>query len=142
VDFVTGRISRRIALAGAVVLGVAVPTLAACGGSDSGSGATPKTGSKIPTADVPVGSGAVFTDDGVVVTQPTEGTFVGFKNVCTHQGCVMRDVTATINCSCHGSQFSIKDGTNVTGPNGTPAGSINPLPEVKLTVQGDEISIA
>ncbi len=89
------------------------------------------------TADVPVGGGKVFPDNEVVVTQPTEGTFVGFKNKCTHQGCVMQDVTKTINCSCHGSQFSIEDGSNVTGPNNSPPGTVNPLLEVELKVADD-----
>ena len=104
----TERISRRNALTGAALLGVAVPTLAACGGDDKSE--------SMSTGEVPVGGGKVFPDNEVVVTQPTEGTFVGFTNKCTHQGCVMQDVTKTINCSCHGSRFSIKDGSNVEGP--------------------------
>ena len=130
----TERISRRNALAGAALLGVAVPTLAACGGDDKSE--------PMSTDEVPVGGGKVFPDNEVVVTQPTEGKFAGFKNKCTHQGCAMRDVTKTINCSCHGSQFSIKDGANLRGPNGSPAGSVNPLPKVKLNVNGDEITVA
>src|SRR5687768_11978914 len=114
-DLVTERISRRNALTGAALLGVAVPTLAACGGDDKSE--------PMSTKNVPVGGGKVFPDNEVVVTQPTEGTFVGFKNKCTHQGCVMQDVTKTINCSCHGSRFSIEDGSNVRGPNKQPAGT-------------------
>ena len=44
------------------------------------------------TSDVPVGGGAIFSDEKVVVTQPTEGTFKAFTAVCTHQGCVVSNV--------------------------------------------------
>ena len=53
-------------------------------------------------------------DQNVVVTQPTQGTFEGFSATCTHQGCQLATVAGgTINCGCHGSQFSITDGGNV-----------------------------
>ena len=49
-----------------------------------------------------------------MVTQPTEGDFKGFSAVCTHQGCLVANVDGgTINCTCHGSQFSIEDGSVV-----------------------------
>jgi nitrite reductase/ring-hydroxylating ferredoxin subunit len=138
----TERISRRNALTGAALLGIGLPTLAACSGGGPAS-APPSDADGASTADVPVGGGAVFGAPlNVVVTQPTKGKFVGFQNVCTHQGCPMRDVTTTINCSCHGSQFSITDGANVAGPNGQPAGSVNPLPEVELKITGTKIALA
>ena len=71
------------------------------------------------------------------MTQPTKGTFEGFSATCTHQGCILASVAAgTINCGCHGSQFSITDGSNVAGPNGTPAGSVAALPKVAVQVKG------
>jgi Rieske Fe-S protein len=45
----------------------------------------------------------------------------------------------TINCGCHGSQFSIANGSNVTGPLGSPAGSVPPLPKVRVKVDGSDI---
>ena len=48
----------------------------------------------------------------------------------------------SINCICHGSQFSIEDGSNTQGPSGSAAGSISPLAEVAVTVDGDQISLA
>ena len=44
------------------------------------------------TADVPEGSGAVFPEQKVVVTQPAPGDFKAFTAVCTHQGCLVQSV--------------------------------------------------
>ncbi len=41
-----------------------------------------------------------------------------------------------INCPCHNSNFSIEDGSVKSGP------ATKPLPEVKITVSGDSISLA
>jgi Rieske Fe-S protein len=72
-----------------------------------------------------------------VVTQPTSGQFKCFTAVCTHQGCIVSDVSdGTINCACHGSQYSIEDGSVVQGP------ATFPLSEEKITVTGDQISLA
>jgi Rieske Fe-S protein len=49
---------------------------------------------------------------------------------------VVSDVTDTINCACHGSQFSITDGSVVTPP------ATKPLPEAVITVDGDTITVA
>ncbi len=141
----TNGITRRNALAGAAALGVAVPTLAACGSDDETGGGSGSTGSSSDlgtTADVPEGGGVIFADAGVVVTQPTAGDYKGFSNICTHQSCPVASVTDTINCTCHGSKFSITDGSNVAGPSGSAAGSVAPLPEIAITVDGDKITKA
>jgi Rieske Fe-S protein len=50
---------------------------------------------------------------------------------------VVQDVKGgTINCGCHGSQFSVDDGSVVTGP------ATAPLPEKDISVKGDRISLA
>jgi nitrite reductase/ring-hydroxylating ferredoxin subunit len=150
----TSGLSRRRALAGAAGVGLALPVLAACG-DDGGSGAAgdptptpsespsatgspsaPAAGGFASTAEVPVGGGAVFPDEGVVVTQPVAGDFKGFDIACTHNGCPVNEVTSTINCPCHGSKFSITDGS----PQGGPA--TEPLGAVELAVSGDQISVA
>ena len=143
-------LSRRNALAGAATVGIGLPLLAACGG-DSGTTATdpPSAGGSAsgspagkgaalgPAADVPVGGGVVFTDAKVVVTQPAEGEFKGFSAICTHQGCPVGSVAdGVIMCPCHGSEFSIEDGSVEAGPANKPLGAV----EVK--VKGGEITLA
>ncbi|HET9420044.1 MAG TPA: Rieske (2Fe-2S) protein [Nocardioides sp.] len=88
------------------------------------------------TADVPVGGGLVLAEQKLVITQPTKGDFKGFTAVCTHQGCLVDDVTDTINCPCHGSAYSIEDGSVVGGP------APSPLAEEKLVVEGGSIDLA
>src|SRR5438067_2348530 len=69
------------------------------------------------TADIPVGGGLIFAPNQVVVTQPVKGTFKAFSSICTHQSCPVASVAAgTINCDCHGSKYSISDGSVVRGP--------------------------
>jgi nitrite reductase/ring-hydroxylating ferredoxin subunit len=144
-------ISRRRALAGAAVGGLSLPLLTACGGggssstsaTDPGSTTSPGDGTAdalVATADVPVGGGVILGSRNVVVTQPKKGQFEGFSATCTHQGCTLATVASgTINCGCHGSQFSITDGSNVAGPSGTPAGSVAALPKVAVKVKGPDV---
>lgn len=159
-------VSRRIMLRGvatAGAVGAAVPVLAACGsggdetdtadggaedngsdggGSDSGgdSGEAPEkeSGAALTTtAEVAVGSGLLLKEEKVVVCQPEAGTFKAFSSVCTHKGCDVSEFAKdTITCKCHGSQFSTTDGSVKGGP------AQKPLPEVKITVDGDKITRA
>jgi Rieske Fe-S protein len=81
-----------------------------------------------------VGGGEIFADAQVVVTQPTKGDFRGFSSICTHQGCPVTSISnGTINCTCHGSAFSIEDGSVQAGP------APRPLPAVKVSVAGGKI---
>ena len=152
----TDKISRR-ALGGLAAAGAGLPLLAACSNNDpqtasdpSGtSPAAPTTGGTSPsatgggggealakTSDIKVGGGEVFTDQEVVVTQPKAGEFKCFTAVCSHQGCIVSDVSdGTINCACHGSQYSIEDGSVVTGP------ATFPLAAEPITVSGNEITL-
>jgi nitrite reductase/ring-hydroxylating ferredoxin subunit len=147
-DRPTHRLVRRHAIAGVAGLGVAAPVLVACGGDQPGAASDGGDGNggatlTATTADIPVGGGTVFPDEKVVVTQPTEGEFKAFSAVCTHQGCLVGQVAdGTIQCPCHGSEFSIEDGSNVAGPSGSEAGSVGPLREVGVTVDGDAIRLA
>ncbi len=156
-DARTGATSRRAVMGGVVGLGVGVPLLAACGSddssdsgdsggsggsgdsgsSDSGSGGTTSSGALAKTSEVPVGGGKIYKAEKVVVTQPTSGEFKAFSAVCTHQGCIVAEVAKDeIDCNCHGSKFSIADGSVINGP------ASKPLEELKVTVSGEEISVA
>ncbi|MFD7239309.1 Rieske (2Fe-2S) protein [Streptomyces syringium] len=161
-----GGASRRSVVAAVGATGLAA-ALAACGGSDdkatppgtpdadatsgtqrasqptSGPGqessAAGATGDRVlaRTSEIPVGGGKVFADRRVVVTQPSRGEFKAFSAICTHNKCVVKDVSdGTINCPCHGSKFSIEDG----GVRHDPAKL--PLPEMKISVRGDSIGLA
>ncbi|SEH00598.1 Ferredoxin subunit of nitrite reductase or a ring-hydroxylating dioxygenase [Nonomuraea solani] len=89
------------------------------------------------TSDIPEGGGKVFESQKIVVTQPTAGEFKAFTAVCTHAGCTVATVAnKTINCPCHGSKFSIEDGSVKDGPAG------GPLEEKQITVDGDKIRLA
>ncbi|MFC4784907.1 Rieske (2Fe-2S) protein [Nocardioides sp. MAHUQ-72] len=137
----TEGLTRRHALTGAATVGLGLPLLAACGGgggSATDPGSSAPAGTDLgPAADIPVGGGAVFADQKVVVTQPAKGEFKAFSAVCTHQGCTVAEVKdGTINCPCHNSHFSIQDGAVESGP------APSPLPAVKVTVKGGEIRLA
>ncbi|GHH88276.1 iron-sulfur protein [Streptomyces sulfonofaciens] len=142
--------SRRAVVTAAGAVGLAA-TLAACGDSGgsgtvssgsagSDSAKSPDKGSAAPlakTADIPEGGGKIFKDQQVVVTQPAKGEFKAFTSTCTHQGCTVSSVSGgTINCPCHGSKFSIEDGS-VKHPPATEA-----LAAMKIQVSGDEIKLA
>lgn len=76
-------------------------------------------------------------DAKVVVTQPTEGQFKAFTAVCTHQGCVVSSVAdGVILCGCHGSQFSIEDGSVRTPP------AEEPLAEQAVAVKSGQVTVA
>jgi Rieske Fe-S protein len=138
----TDGLTRRHALTGAAVVGVGLPLLAACGGSAGSTatdgGSTPSAGETLgPASDVPVGGGTIYADQKLVVTQPTDGEFKAFTAVCTHQGCLVANVDGgTINCACHGSKFSIEDGSVQGGP------APSALAEVDVTVKNGEITTA
>jgi Rieske Fe-S protein len=133
-------IRRRTVLGGSAALGVGVPVLAACGsddGGDDGEAAAPDSGTVLTTTgEVPVGGGVILAEQGLVVTQPEEGTFKAFSSKCTHQGCEVTKVTSTIDCPCHGSKFSISDGSVQSGP------ASSSLPETKVTVDGQDVTTA
>lgn len=139
-----GETTRRAALAGAGFAGLAA-TLAACGGgggpsssTTSGSGQAGNSGSAVlaSTSEIPVGGGKVFSAHKVVVTQPTAGEFKAFSAICTHLQCLVDRVAGgTIDCPCHGSEFSVKNGSVVSGP------APSPLPAQKIKVAGGKIKL-
>jgi len=133
---------RRALLAGAGATCAAV--LAGCGGSAPASstatsaGASPATGvaagALAVTSQVPEGGGTINDGARIVITQPQSGSFRAFSAICTHQGCIVNRVSnGTIDCPCHGSKFSVKDGSVVNGP------ATTPLPAVVIKVEGTAI---
>ncbi|MEU7045555.1 Rieske (2Fe-2S) protein [Streptomyces varsoviensis] len=147
---------RRTVIAAVGGMGLAA-ALTACGGSDSDAkdapdSEQPKDGATTPggdaadppgggqalakTSEIPQGGGKVFEAHKVVVTQPAKGQFKAFSAVCTHQGCLVRDVSnGTINCPCHGSKYSVEDGSVRHGP------ATKPLPATRISVQGDSVQL-
>lgn len=155
------RNTRRGVLAGVGLVGLA-GAVSACGsgGSSSSSaganaGAPPATGAGsapssasggggstggaqgsalATTSEIPVGSGKIFTSEKVVVTQPNSGDFKAFSAICTHMGCIVSTISnGTIDCPCHGSQYSISTGAVVGGP------APSPLPAQAIKLTGSNI---
>ncbi len=135
-----GHVCRRTVLASVGVVGVGV-ALAGCGAageaaSKAGDAASSAVSEAISKATIPVGGGKVFAGQKVVVTQPTSGDFKAFSAVCTHQGCIVSDVSdGTINCGCHGSRFDISTGDVKAGP------ATAPLPAKGVTVNSSGITV-
>jgi Rieske Fe-S protein len=153
--------TRRAMLGGAGAVG-ATALLAACGTShddgsvangNSGADTGGTAGTSAPTTGapnagggagggtklgessaIPVDGGKVFAEQQIVVTQPAKGEFKGFTAVCTHAGCTVANVkNGVINCGCHGSQFSIEDGSVKKGP------AQQPLDQVKIKVSDGSV---
>ena len=139
--------SRRALLAGAGVTCAAM--LAGCSTHDasnggftpaasatatSASGSAPVATALAATSQVPDGGGKIIDAERIVITQPQSGSFKAFTAICTHEGCIVNNVSnGTINCPCHGSKFSIKDGSVVNGP------ASSPLAPVAIKVEGTSI---
>jgi nitrite reductase/ring-hydroxylating ferredoxin subunit len=103
--------------------------------SDGGGSTAGAQGSALATtSEIPVGSGKIFTSEKVVVTQPNSGDFKAFSAVCTHMGCIVATISnGTIDCPCHGSQYSISTGAVVGGP------APSPLPAQAIKLTGSNI---
>lgn len=155
---------RRAVLRSAGVGGSAVAAtavLAACGGSSSsGGGATGAAAAStasssaatsaettaasggtaakatVATSKVPVGGGVIL-EEKYVVTQPTSGEYKAFTAICTHQGCPVTSVEdEVIKCPCHGSEFSISDGSVKVGP------ATQALASYTATAEGSDVQVS
>ncbi len=147
-------------LGGIVVAGMTIPWLAACGSDASSSGSgdqaggsggqtasgsfptvdeatTTAIGSAIAAGEIPVGGAKFFADAGIVITQPTQGSYVALSTTCTHQGHpIDRIGGGRLICSAHGSQFDPATGAAVVGPAQTD------LPKKSVTVSGASVTLA
>ena len=109
-------------------------TPAASGTPASASGSAPADTALATTSQVPDGGGKIIDAERIVITQPQSGSFKAFSAICTHEGCFVDSVSnGTINCPCHGSKFSITDGSVVHGP------ATRPLAPITITVEGTSI---
>lgn len=105
-------------------------------GSSGGSGGSGNGSVSVPSSSVPVGGGYVDKNNLVVVTQPQAGVYKAFTAVCPHQGCTVANVSNNqIQCPCHGSLFSAKDGTVINGPATT---ALSPM---TATVNGANVTV-
>ncbi|MGO1974698.1 MAG: Rieske (2Fe-2S) protein [Propionibacteriaceae bacterium] len=104
----------------------------------SGDGSAQPEGPSVAKADVPEGGGVVLSEGGdFVVTQPEAGEYKAFSSICTHQGCPVAEVTdGQILCPCHGSAFSVADGSVLQGP------AKAPLEAAAVAESGDQLVIS
>jgi len=115
---------------------VSEPSAAGTSGGAAGGSSGAGGPLSVKETDIPVGSGKIFPDAQTVITQPKEGEFKAFSSICTHQGCQVDAVTTTINCPCHGSKYSITDGSVVNPP------APQPLPPKTIKLQGDTLTVS
>lgn len=109
----------------------------ACGGeSEAASTPTPSAPPvEVPKDKVAVAGGVVL-EKRFVVTQPTPGDYKAFSNICPHGGCPVSFIqNQQIVCACHGSEFSIVDGSRTAGP------ARQGLKPARVTDDGDNLRI-
>jgi Rieske Fe-S protein len=96
----------------------------------------PPSGPSVATSEVKVGGGVILEDADYVITQPSKGDFKAFSTICTHLRCPVTEIAGgTINCRCHGSRYSITDGSVVHPP------ATQGLKESDVTVGGGKVYV-
>ena len=117
--------------------GVAACSSSSGGNAAGGASSAANAAIKIPLSDIPVGGGVIRAADKVVVTQATAGQYKAFSAVCQHQGCLVGSIEGkNILCPCHGSAYSIVDGSVVNGP------TTKPLIAKTATTQGTDLVVS
>ncbi len=122
---------------------LAVAGLSACSSSAASptrvasSGGSSSADVRIPLSDIPVGGGVIRAADKVVATQATAGRYKAFSAVCQHQGCIVGSIEGNkIVCPCHGSAYSIVDGSVLNGP------TTRPLIPKPSSVEGSDLVVS
>ena len=68
-----------------------------------------------------------------------EGQIYATTNICTHEQCELDENHLMhgeiVECTCHGSQYNVKTGTNTLPP------SAEPLKTYRVSVQGDDVFV-
>lgn len=127
----TWKPSRRMVLkvAGAAVTVTFVAGCGANGGTNGEAAPVPdaqavraSVESAITQGTVPVGGAQFLEDAGVVLTQPTQGNYKVFSDVCPHQNgrvSFVDEKTGQLVCALHGSKFDPATGEVEVGPAAT-----------------------
>lgn len=81
----------------------------------------------------------VMVGDEPVALFKVEGKFYATSNICTHEECHLDENHLmhgdVVECTCHGSQFDVKTGSNVLPP------SAEPLKTYSVSVEGEDVYI-
>jgi Rieske Fe-S protein len=108
--------------AGAAAVGMTAPLLTACGGeseptgSDSDTSLAPTSGDAVQVDISGLGDGSFVVTESVVVIKDGDDV-VAYSAICPHQSCPVDKVEdGVISCPCHGSRFSVEDGSVISGP--------------------------
>jgi nitrite reductase/ring-hydroxylating ferredoxin subunit len=75
-----------------------------------------------------------------VALYDVDGEVFATSNVCPHAYCLLSENADVVNgdeveCSCHGSRFSIRTGANLNPP------SADPLPTFRVSVEDDDVFV-
>jgi cytochrome b6-f complex iron-sulfur subunit len=121
----------------ATVAGVGIPIVAYLWPPKQGTQAAGGRVAVASTADLPVGTGAVYSvnNQPVIVIHTADG-YHALSATCTHLGCIVYwdEQRAVIACPCHAAYFNT-NGDVISGP--PPA----PLPVYQVQVEGDQIYV-
>lgn len=130
----------------ALLQGLGLAALAACGNQGEPSGATTACGTNLcldlsdPTnKDLLTPGGALVVDAGsdtIMVVRVSDTQVVAVSAICTHAGCENLYTASAMrfDCPCHGSQFSLT-GSVLRGP------ARQPLRAYTTTLSGTTITI-
>jgi len=83
---------------------------------------------------------AVEVDGEAIALYEIDGEVLATSDVCPHAFCLLSESADVVNgdeveCSCHGSRFSIRTGANLTPP------SSDPLPTFRTEVRDAEVFV-
>lgn len=121
----------------ATVGGVLTPVIAYLWPPKKGGGESGGRVAVAATADLPVGTGQVFSvNNKPVIVVHTEDGYQALSAVCTHLGCIVfwNEQRGVIACPCHEAYFNT-NGAVISGP--PPA----PLAIYRVQVDGDQVYV-